>query len=243
MRLLMADRTVKKAGGVIHDFIIHDFEVDFKAPIIIGRSFLSIGCALADTERGLIKFRLNSKYTNFNIYRSMTQESDLKLVSVVKHVLECGFEVSITERLGVKALRVVMMNLDGDGVEEYDELVIALERFEFRYKQKRLELDMKNYDSPPIKSSVEEPPKFELKDLPSYMRYVFLGKEITLTVVIVADLKKEIDEPLVSISKCSRGILDGQLRILLGMQQAYKIQLMPDKKPSIERQRRLTPFT
>ena len=50
MRLLMADRTVKRPIGIIHDvlvnvesfifptdFVIHDFVMDFEVPIIIGR--------------------------------------------------------------------------------------------------------------------------------------------------------------------------------------------------------------
>uniref|UniRef100_M1DTQ6 Integrase core domain containing protein n=1 Tax=Solanum tuberosum TaxID=4113 RepID=M1DTQ6_SOLTU len=63
--------------------------------------------------------------------------------------MERGLEVSIEERFGVDALAAVMMNFDGYGIEDYDELVAALDRFEFRSKPKRLELDMKNRDSPP----------------------------------------------------------------------------------------------
>ncbi|XP_049372644.1 uncharacterized protein LOC125837598 [Solanum verrucosum] len=67
MRLLMADRTVKKP---------------------IGRPFLATGYALVDMERGQMKFRLNNEEVTFNICRSMKQESDLKFVSVVHHIME-----------------------------------------------------------------------------------------------------------------------------------------------------------
>ena len=69
MRLLMADRTVKWPIGILHnvlvkvesfifptDFIILDCEVDFEVPIILGRPFLAMGRALADMERGQMKF-------------------------------------------------------------------------------------------------------------------------------------------------------------------------------------------
>lgn len=85
----------------------------------------------------------------------MKQESNLKLVSVVNQIVEQGSDVSIEERLGVDALAAVMMNFEGDGIEDYDELVVALDRFELCSKPKKLELDMKNRDSPPAKSSVE----------------------------------------------------------------------------------------
>ena len=63
MRLLMADRTVKRPIWILHDvlvkvesfifpddFVILDCEVDFEVPIILGRPFLATGRALADTE-------------------------------------------------------------------------------------------------------------------------------------------------------------------------------------------------
>ena len=58
MRLLMADRTVKKPIGILHDvlvkvepfifsadFVILDCEVNFEVPIILGKPFLAIGRA------------------------------------------------------------------------------------------------------------------------------------------------------------------------------------------------------
>ncbi|KAK4707307.1 hypothetical protein R3W88_033154 [Solanum pinnatisectum] len=69
MRLLMADRIVKKPIGVLQDvlvkvgssifpadFVILDCEVDFEVPVILWRSFLATGHALVDMERGQMKF-------------------------------------------------------------------------------------------------------------------------------------------------------------------------------------------
>ena len=65
MRLLIADRTMKKPIKIIHvflvkvesfifldDFVILDYELDFEVPIILGRSFLTTGRALVDMEKG-----------------------------------------------------------------------------------------------------------------------------------------------------------------------------------------------
>ena len=65
MRLLMADRIVKRPIGILHDvlvkvesfifladFVILDCEVDFEVPIILGRPFLATGRALVDMEKG-----------------------------------------------------------------------------------------------------------------------------------------------------------------------------------------------
>ena len=65
MRLLMADRTVKRPIGILHDvlvkveslifladFFVFDCEVDFEVSIILGRPFLATGRALVDMENG-----------------------------------------------------------------------------------------------------------------------------------------------------------------------------------------------
>ncbi|XP_015160534.1 uncharacterized protein [Solanum tuberosum] len=135
------------------------------------------------------------------VKRSMKHESDLKLVSMVNHIVEQESEVSIKERLGVDALAVVTINLDSDGIDDYDELVVALDRFEFLFKPKRLELDMKNRDTPPVKPSVDEPLKLELKVLPSHLWYVFLGQNSTLPVIIAAELSERQIKALVSVLK------------------------------------------
>ena len=65
MRLLMADRTMKRPIGILHDvlvkvesfifledFVILDCKVDFEVPIILGSPFLATGRALVDMEKG-----------------------------------------------------------------------------------------------------------------------------------------------------------------------------------------------
>jgi len=141
MRLLMADRTVKRPIGVLHDvlvkvesfifpadFVILDCEVDFEVPIILGRPFLATGRALVDMEKGQMKFRLNNEEATFNICRSMKQNGELQTVSAITYRVESGSELQIEERLGVEALAAVMMNFGSDGIEEYDELVAALDK-------------------------------------------------------------------------------------------------------------------
>ncbi|KAK4707311.1 hypothetical protein R3W88_033158 [Solanum pinnatisectum] len=69
MRLLMANRTVKRPIAVLQDvlvkaewfifladFVILDCEVDFEVPIILCRSFLTTGHALVDMEKGQLNF-------------------------------------------------------------------------------------------------------------------------------------------------------------------------------------------
>ena len=78
----MADQTVKRPIGILHDvlekvesfifladFVVLDCEVNFKVPIILGRPFVATGIALVDMEKGQMKFWLNNEEATFNICR------------------------------------------------------------------------------------------------------------------------------------------------------------------------------
>ena len=98
MRLLMADRTVKRPIGILHDvlvkvesfiysayFVILDCEVDFEVTIITRRQFLATGRALVDMEKGQMKFWLNNEEATFNICRSVRQSGEIQLVSAISY--------------------------------------------------------------------------------------------------------------------------------------------------------------
>uniref|UniRef100_M1DY00 Integrase core domain containing protein n=1 Tax=Solanum tuberosum TaxID=4113 RepID=M1DY00_SOLTU len=102
--------------------------------------------------------------------RSIKKSRELQSVSAITYKVRSGSEEQIEERLGVEAIAAIMKNFESDGIEEYDELVAALDRCEYRLKPKKLELDMKTRESPPARPSVEETPKLELKALPSHLR-------------------------------------------------------------------------
>ncbi len=175
----------------------------------------------------------------------MKQSGELQTVSAITYRVESGTEVQIEERLGVEALAAVIMNFDSDGIDEYDELVAALDRCEYRSKPKKYELDMKNRESPPARPSIVEAPKLELKALPPHLRYVYLGKENTLPVIIAADLNARQVECLVTVLKRFKRAIGWTIADIIGIPPgicSHKIQLMPDHKPSIEHQRRLNPL-
>ena len=77
-----------------------------------------------------MKFKLNNEEATFNNCRSMKQNGELQTVSAITYRLESGSEVQIEEQLGVEALAAVMMNFGSDGIDEYDELVAALDKCE-----------------------------------------------------------------------------------------------------------------
>lgn len=136
------------------------------------------------------------------------------------------------------------MNFESDCIEEYGSLVAALDRGDVCFKPKKLDLDMKYRESPPMKSSIEEAPKLKLKFLPPHLRYVFLGKGDTLPVIIASDLNVEQVECLVEVLKRFKRAIGWTIPDIIGIPPgiySHKIQLMPNHKPSIKHQRWLNP--
>ena len=105
---------------------------------------------------------------------------------------------------------------------------------------------MNHRESPPMKPSIDEALKLELKALPLYLRYVFLGRDDTLPVIIALDLNVEQVECLVEVLKRFKRAISWTIVDIIGIPPdicSHKIQLMCDHKPSIEHQRHLNPPT
>ncbi|GKA31725.1 reverse transcriptase domain-containing protein [Tanacetum coccineum] len=62
-------------------------------------------------------------------------------------------------------------------------------------------MDLKQIDETKAKSSIEEPPKLELKDLPSHLEYIFLEGNDKLPVIIAKGLKVYEKEALLKVLK------------------------------------------
>ncbi|GJV02111.1 hypothetical protein Tco_1335680 [Tanacetum coccineum] len=61
--------------------------------------------------------------------------------------------------------------------------------------------DLKCEELKSVKSSVDEPPKLELKDLPSHLEYAFLEGTNKLPIIIAKNLKDEEKERLIKVLK------------------------------------------
>ena len=93
-------------------------------------------------------------------------------------------------------------------------------------------------------SPPEEPPKLELKPLPSNLRYAFLGQDSTFPVIINSSLSDVEEEKLLRILREHKKALGWTISDIKGISPSictHKI-LMEDKyKPIVQPQRRLNP--
>ncbi|XP_049348238.1 uncharacterized protein LOC125812818 [Solanum verrucosum] len=200
MRLLMADRSIKHPVGILHDilvkvdrfifpadFVILDCEIDVEI-IILGRSFLGTERALVDVESGKLKFRVNDDEVTFNNCKSIKQPSNIHVVSTEDVIDEAVASVSHLMRKN-EPLESVLANYDESKIQGYKEMVAALSGLGVYSRNPiKLDIDLKNRESPPTKPSTDEPPNMELKFLSSHLKYAFLGANNTLLVIIAADL-------------------------------------------------------
>ncbi|XP_015168696.1 uncharacterized protein [Solanum tuberosum] len=114
---------------------------------------------------------------------------------------ELKFSVSEVS-YGGEYLAAVLLNYDGEEIQDYDKVVAALSGVGcYSNIPLKVDINLKNRESPPAKPFIEEPPKLELKVLPPHLRYVFLEDSNTLPMIIVVDLLEKQAQAFVSVLK------------------------------------------
>ncbi|GKD05533.1 hypothetical protein Tco_1180507, partial [Tanacetum coccineum] len=96
-----------------------------------------------------------------------------------------------------------------------------------------------------IKTSLEEPPMdLELKPLPNNLEYVFLEEPSFLPVIISSQLSAQNKSKLVSVLKRHKEAFAWKTTDIPDICPSFckhKIQLLDDKKPVVQKQKRLNP--
>ena len=92
--------------------------------------------------------------------------------------------------------------------------------------------------------SIDTPPNLELKPLPAHLKYVFLGEENNLRVIISATLEPKQEEQLVKVLEDHTKAIGWTISDLKGISTSicqHKIILEDKDFRSVEPQRRLNP--
>nr|GFA51657.1 reverse transcriptase domain-containing protein [Tanacetum cinerariifolium] len=105
-------------------------------------------------------------------------------------------------------------------------------------------MDLKLAEESKEKSSVEEPPELELKDLPSHLEYAFLEDSNKLPVIIAKNLKVDEREALLNVLKSHKRAIAWKIYDIKGIDLRFcthKILMEDDYKPAVQSQRRVNP--
>nr|GEU69565.1 hypothetical protein [Tanacetum cinerariifolium] len=105
-------------------------------------------------------------------------------------------------------------------------------------------MDLKQGEVVKAKSSIEEPPELELKDLPSHLEYAYLEGVDKLPVIIAKDLKDNEKEAILKVLKSHKRAIAWKITDIKCIDPrfcTYKILMEEDYKPAVQSQRRVNP--
>ncbi|GJU69909.1 reverse transcriptase domain-containing protein [Tanacetum coccineum] len=108
----------------------------------------------------------------------------------------------------------------------------------------RIREELKVVEAKTVKSSFDEPPKVELKDLPPHLEYAFLEGDDKLPVIIAKDLKDEEKAALIKVLKSHKRAIAWKLSDIKGVDPEFcthKILMEEDYEPTVQSQRRVNP--
>nr|GFA96488.1 reverse transcriptase domain-containing protein [Tanacetum cinerariifolium] len=114
MTLELADRSISRPVrvtedvfvkvGTFHfpaDFIVVDFDVDPRVPLILGRSFLKTGCDLIDVYEGELTLRVGNKAITLNLDQTSRYSTNYDAMSINRiDVIDVACEECSQEVLG-----------------------------------------------------------------------------------------------------------------------------------------------
>nr|GEU92682.1 hypothetical protein [Tanacetum cinerariifolium] len=171
------------------DFVVVDFEADPRVPFILGRSFLRTGRALIDvygeeiTLREILGFSNNSSGGNpTSTFEPILSNSSPSLTPFEgsDFILE---EIDAYLKDESNSPEIDHADCDPEGDICFIEKLLNNDPFQLP------SMDLKQGEVVKAKSSIEEPPKLELKNLPSHLEYANLEGADKLPVIIAKDLK------------------------------------------------------
>ncbi|GJU18659.1 reverse transcriptase domain-containing protein [Tanacetum coccineum] len=105
-------------------------------------------------------------------------------------------------------------------------------------------MNLKQVEVTKAKSSIEEPPELELKDLPSHLEYAYLEGIDKLPVIIAKGLKDDEKEALLKVLKSHKRAIAWKITDIKGIDPRFcthKILMEEDYKPTVQSQRRVNP--
>nr|GEU53115.1 reverse transcriptase domain-containing protein [Tanacetum cinerariifolium] len=205
--------------GTFHfptDFIVVDFDDDPRVPLILGRSFLKTKKALIDVFEGELTLRVGKEAITFNLdqtsrysanYNDMTANHinviDMVCKEYSQEVLDFSDVIAGGNPTPYYDPNVYTTSSTLTPFENSDFLLEEVDAFiaikddptspkvDQSYELKICEA---KYD----KSSIDEPPEVELKDLPPHLEYVFLEGDDNFPNIIAKDLCMEDNTTLIT---------------------------------------------
>ncbi|GJY92774.1 reverse transcriptase domain-containing protein [Tanacetum coccineum] len=195
----------------LSDFVVVDYDVDPRAPLILKRPFLRTEKALIDVHGEEMTLRVNDEAITFKYAQEVLGFSDSSTTgnpTLSDPIIASSFPPFTPFEGGDFILEEIESCLSNDSIPPGIDDADFDPEGDIRLLEKLLNEDpsptlppmknddLKQVDVTMMKPSTEEPPELELKDLPSHLEYAFLLGTNKLTVIIYKELKDEEKDAL-----------------------------------------------
>nr|GEU80573.1 reverse transcriptase domain-containing protein [Tanacetum cinerariifolium] len=264
MILELADRLTTRPAGIAEgvfvkvgkfhfptDLVVVDYVVDPRVPLILGRPFLRTRRALIDVYGEELTLRVDDEAITFNIgqtskysYNDVESINQTDVIDVVyKEFVQEGGDFILEEIEACLTSKSIPSGIDDTNFDLEGDIRLLEELLNKDQSSSLLppkELNMEEIKI--VKSSIDEPPKLELKELPSHLEYEFLEGTDKLPVIISKELKDEEKSALLNILKSHKRAIAWETFDIKGIDPRFcthKILMEDDFKPAVQHQIRV----
>nr|GEW09410.1 DNA-directed DNA polymerase [Tanacetum cinerariifolium] len=236
MTFELADRSITRPKGVAEDvfvkvgkfhfptdFVVVDFEANPRVPLILVNRVDVIDIACEEFVQDVLDFQYNPKSSSLTlVYDASVSKSNSSKEPIVKS--------------------------SSPTLTPFKESDFFLEEIEDFLNDDSIPTGIENSvyaEESKDKSSLEEPPELELKELPSHLEYAFLEDSNKLPVIIAKNLKDVERETLINVLKSHKRAISWKISDIKGIDPRFcthKILMKDDYKPAVRSQRRVNPI-
>ncbi|GJU81833.1 reverse transcriptase domain-containing protein [Tanacetum coccineum] len=268
MTLELVDLSITRPKGVaedvfvkvgkfhfLADFVVVDFDADPRVPLIFGRPFLRTSRALIDVYGEEITLRFNDEAITFNLGQTSRYSSDHYAESVNQiDIIDVACDEYSQEVLGFSddfksgnptSTDPMIATIDDEDFDPEGDIFL-IEKLLNEDPFQLPPMDLKQVEVTKAKSSIEEPPELELKNLPSHLEYAYLEGNDKLPVIISKILKDDEKEALLKVLKSHKRAIAWKITDIKGIDPRFcthNILMEEDYKPTVQSQRRVNQKT
>ncbi|KAJ9567441.1 hypothetical protein OSB04_003407 [Centaurea solstitialis] len=212
------------------DFVILDIKDEVKVPLILGRPFLNTTSAIILAAKRELSLGIGEDRITLSIDGIPDYNESINTLDSLDDFTEL-FESEPNDYLFESGKLEESLSIEKRWDETMEEEEDELE-------------ELKQEDKVRVRTSLEEPPKLELKDLPEHLEYQFLEGNNSLPVIISALLTADEKDRLIEVLKKHKKALAWKISDIPGISPSFcthKILMEDNFKPCVQKQRRLSP--
>ncbi|CAN6686583.1 unnamed protein product [Malus baccata var. baccata] len=261
VKIQLADRSNAYPKGVLEDVLVQILEMEDSShapslPILLGRPFMKTARTKIDVFMGTLTMEFDGDIIRFNLSETIKypmEDHSCFAIDIVHldRMNDDALEMALVHSIGARnkcgGIHATHgMDFDPIAVPpcgEVFEMVAALESLPSHSGKSPLSI-VDSVLANKLLPSIVQPPTLELKPLPSHLKYVFLGEDQTLPVIISSSLTAQEEDKLIRVLKKHKSAIGWTLADIKGISPTmcmHRILLDEGAKPSREAQRRLNP--